>query len=274
VGTAFSPTGKVIFALRSVDKQGESNIVFEHKKDRDRLRSTLGAARYIVTEFGVANLFGKSIRERAIAMIDIAHPDHRETLFKQAKEGGYLFHDQIYLSKNIVDYPEKLETIKTFKDGLELKIRPIRPSDEDGMRRLFYNFSDESKYLRYFTTVRTMPHQNMQKYIQVDYKKSLSIVAVLQIGHSERIIAEARYASQDGKRYEMAFLVDESFHGKGIGSFLVNYLIQIAKETGIKTLYADVLRQNEKMLTVFDKASVVPKKKASADVFTLEFRLD
>ncbi|MBW1764369.1 MAG: GNAT family N-acetyltransferase [Deltaproteobacteria bacterium] len=142
VGAAATRNGKVIFAVRSIDRKGKSNIVIYHNQDNNRLRSTLGIARYVVTEHGVANMFGKSIRERVLAMIDIAHPDHKEELLRQAKEFGYVYPDQIYSIENAANYPIELETLKTFKDGLDLKIRPIKPTDEDMMRRLFYKFSD------------------------------------------------------------------------------------------------------------------------------------
>jgi len=275
VGTALSGTGKVIFALRSVDMDGESNIVITHDKDNNRLRSTFSMARYVVTEYGVAYLYGKSIRERTLAMIDIAHPDHREKLLNKAKELGYLYHDQIYRLKHAVNYPVELETAKTFKNDLELKIRPIKTTDEEMMRRLFYKFSDESKYLRYFANIRTMPHKNMQQYVHVDYDKKVAVVAVQQKGNTERIIAEGRYAAYpDGINHDMAFLVDEDFQGRGIATFMVNYLIKIAKERGIKLLSASVLPQNEKMLKVFDKAAVKPKKKIEDGVFELEFNLE
>ena len=272
-GTAFSGSGKVIFVLRSVNKNGESNIVISHDKDHERLRSTLSAARYVVTEYGVATLFGKSIRERALSMIEIAHPDHRESLFNRAKETGYLYKDQIYKSI-AANYPAKYETVKTFKDGLELRIRPVKASDEDMMRRLFYKFSDESKYYRYFTHVRIMPHKNMQQYLSVDYERIFSVVAVLQIGNIEKIVAEARYAAYpDGKTYEMAFLADEEYQGRGISTFLANYLIKIAGERNIKTLTASVLSQNKKMLRVFEKLSVEPVKSYEGETVELTFNL-
>lgn len=272
-GTAFSGSGKVIFVLKSVGLEGESNIVISHERDNDRLRSTLSTARYVVTEYGVASLFGKSNRERAISLIEIAHPDHREDLFKSAKELGYLYPDQIYRSIS-ANYPIKIETVKSFKDGLELKIRPIRASDEDMMRRLFYKFSDESKYYRYFTHVKVMPHKNMQKYLSVDYEKIMSIVAVLQQGNIERIVAEARYAAYpDNEAYEMAFLVDEEFQGKGLATFLANYLVKIAKERGIKKLCASVLTENRKMLSVFEKLTVKAEKHYDGDTIELEFFL-
>ncbi|HOP63215.1 MAG TPA: GNAT family N-acetyltransferase [Spirochaetota bacterium] len=272
-GAAFSGSGKVIFVLNSIDQNGESNIVISFDRDNERVRSTLSAARYIVTEYGVASLFGKSIRERALSLIEIAHPDHRETLFNRAKEQGYIYPDQIYRSI-AANYPTRLETVKTFKDGLELKIRPVKASDEDMMRRLFYKFSDESKYYRYFTHVRVMPHKNMQKYLSVDYDKIVSVVAVQQTGNFDRIVAEARYAAYpSGDAYEMAFLVDEEYQGRGIATFMANYLIKIARERGIKKLVASVLSQNRKMLQVFDKLSVKPAKQYDGETVELEFIL-
>ena len=274
-GTAYSGNGRVIFALRSTDRVGNSTIVVSHENSENRVRSAFSIIRYVVTEYGVANLFGKSIRERALAMIEIAHPDHREALFKKAKDAGYVYPDQIYEAGHSANYPMEIETMKTFKDGLELKIRPLKQSDEDMMRRLFYTFSDESKYLRYFTNIRTMPHANMQRYCQIDYSKVLSVVAVLQRGNSERIIAEGRYAEYpEEKTHEMAFLVDEEFQGKGIGSFLVNYLIKIARERGLPKLSASVLRKNSKMLDVFKKAEVAPRIMPAEDVYELDFVLD
>jgi len=272
-GTAFSGSGKVIFALNSIDQNGDSNIVISFDRDNERVRSTLSAARYVVTEYGVASLFGKSVRERALSLIEIAHPDHREPLFNRAKEEGFIYPDQIYKSI-AANYPSRVETVKTFKDGLELKIRPIRASDEDMMRRLFYKFSDESKYYRYFTHVKVMPHRNMQKYLSVDYDKIMAVVAVHQIGNIEKIVAEARYAAYpSGDAYEMAFLVDEEYQGKGIATFMANYLIKIARERGIKKLVASVLAQNRKMLEVFEKVSVKPVKQYDGDTVELEFNL-
>jgi acyl-CoA hydrolase/GNAT superfamily N-acetyltransferase len=272
-GTAYSGSGKVIFALKSIDQNGDSNIVVSHTKNPERVRSTLSIARYVVTEYGVASLFGKSIRERVLSLIEVAHPDHREALFKQAKERGYIYPDQIYRSI-AANYPAHIETVKTFKDGLELRIRPVRASDEDMMRRLFYKFSDQSKYYRYFTSVRVMPHENMQKYLSVDYENIMSVVAVQHHGNIERIVAEARYAAYPkGDNYEMAFLVDEEFQGRGIATYLAEFLIMVARERGIKKLSALVLAQNTSMLAVFDKLSVKPVKHYDGDTIELEFYL-
>lgn len=272
VGAAFAKRGSTIVALQSIDPTGSSNIVIYHDEDPGMVRATLGVTRYVVTEYGIANLFGKSIRERVLALINIAHPNHREYLLKIAKMNGYVFPDQIYVKADALNYPESLETVKSFKDGLMLKLRPIKSTDEDMMRRLFYQFSDESKYLRYFAKISMMPHREMQKYVNIDYDKILSIVAIAEADRAERIVAEARYArSPDDDAYEVAFIVDDQYQGKGIATFMLNYLLKIAKDRGIKKLMANVLPENEKMLHVFKKSTAEVHSKFSNGIIEVTF---
>lgn len=275
VGAAFARRGRSIVVLNSVDQEGKSNIVIKHNHEADMARATLGVTRYVVTEYGVANLFGKSIRERVISMIEIAHPDHREALLEEAKKLGFVYKDQIYSADHSSNYPEDVEITKTFKGNLDIKIRPIKPSDEDKMRDLFYLFSDEAKYLRYYSRISAMPHKNMQRYVAVDYDKTLSIVGVVEKGRTQKIIAEARYAyyESDGS-YEMAFIVDEEYQGRGIATFLMEYLIEIARKRGIKTLSASVLYENSKMIKVFKNASVKPEVIVEEGVLVFKFNLD
>jgi RimJ/RimL family protein N-acetyltransferase len=259
MAASLSRNGKSIVTVRALDREGNSNIVIFHN-GHEHVRSTLGTTRYVVTEYGIANIAGKSIRERALAVIDIAHPDHRDALIRQAKEAGYIYGDQIYVTKYAADYPFFMETVKTFSKNQDIKFRPIKPSDEDMMRRLFYGFSDKSKYLRYFTPIRIMPHIKMQPYVNIDYNKILSIVGTIQHKGNERIVAEARYAYDDERdQYEMAFVVDDEFQGMGIARFMFDYLLSIARERGIKRLYAVTMSQNEKMAKVFLSTQFQPQ---------------
>lgn len=255
LGAARSRNGKSIVVLRSTDRQGKSNIVISHTDPKKWIRSMLGTAQYVVTEYGVANLIGKSIRERALALIDIAHPRHRRRLLKGAKASGILYPDQIYNVKNSVNYPYDLELIQSFGKDLSARIRAIKPSDEDMMRRFFYNFSEESRYLRFFSRISAMPHKKMQTYVSVDYVSSLSLVAIINQRGTERIIAECRYAyDAHNDCYEMAFLVDDEFQGHGIGRFLVGYILKIARKNGIRRVRAVVLPGNRNMVNIFNHA--------------------
>ena len=91
------------------------------------------------------------------------------------------------------------------------------------MRRLFYRFSDESVYYRYFTAIKTMPHSRMQEYVNVDYRKAMSIVGLVGEVGAGHIIAEARYVKDPKSNFaEAAFVVDEEYQGLGIAGFCFN----------------------------------------------------
>ena len=93
-----------------------------------------------------------------------------------------------------------------------IRFRAIKPSDEEGMRHLFYRFSDETSYYRYFHSIRTMPHAKMQEYVNVDWSRDLSIVGLVGEEGKGRIIAEGRYLSiPDSLLAELVFVVDEHF---------------------------------------------------------------
>ncbi|MCU0849495.1 MAG: GNAT family N-acetyltransferase [Spirochaetes bacterium] len=269
-----SRDGKVIVGLRSQDQNGESNIVINHSISSIRHRCSLGTVRYVATEYGIANIFGKPIRERVLTMLEIAHPDHRQKLFDEAKANGLVFSDQIYIIENTFKYPYSLEKTASFKNDLPVKFRPIKPSDEDKMRRLFYQFSDEAKYLRYFSAIRTMSHKEMQRYVNVDYEQDLSIVGIIQERGTERIIAECRYSYYKNENiYETAFIVDEEFQGIGIATFMLDYLLLIAKERGLERLSAYVLARNDKMISIFEKSRISPRVIDDGDKLRYDFYL-
>jgi acyl-CoA hydrolase/RimJ/RimL family protein N-acetyltransferase len=253
-GAAFSRGGRTIFALPCRNRKGESNILVSIA-DYPNQFTNQESLDMVVTEYGIACLTGRTIRERAQAMIDIAHPDDRTALVEQAKEANLLYRDQIFLAESGHFYPEHLARTETLKDNLKVHFRPIKPSDEDGMRRLFYRFSDQAVYYRYFCRIKAMPHGKMQEYVNVDYRRTMSIVGVVQEEGVERIIAEGRYVRLPDRPYaDTAFLVDEAYQGRGISTCLLNMLIRIAREQGgIEGFRADVLLDNKAMLRVFEK---------------------
>ena len=114
---------------------------------------------------------------------------------------------------------------------MEIRFRPIRPSDEEEMRRLFYRFSDESVYYRYFSSLKAMPHTRMQTYVNVDWSDVMSIVGVAGKPGLGVIVAEARYlVNPDGRQAEIAFVVDEAYQSLGISTYLFKLLVRLAKE--------------------------------------------
>ncbi|MEW5725243.1 MAG: GNAT family N-acetyltransferase, partial [Thermodesulfobacteriota bacterium] len=268
-GAAFSRGGKTIFALPSRNLRGQSNLLVSVKDYPNQL-SIAETLDFVATEYGVAALPGRTVRERALALIDIAHPDDRADLVGQAKAAKILYPDQIYLTGSGQVYPEEVACAQTFKGGLEVRFRPIRPSDEDEMRRLFYRFSDEAVYYRYFSPVKSMPHARMQEYVNVDFRRTMSIVGLVGEAGAGRIIAEARYVRPpDSPFADLAMVVDEEYHGRGIASFMLQYLIRLAQERGIEGFTADVLPTNRAMWKVLEKAPCPLKAERNMDYYHL-----
>ncbi|MFZ0449199.1 MAG: GNAT family N-acetyltransferase [Desulfatiglandaceae bacterium] len=272
-GASFSAGGRTLVALPSRNLKAESNILLSVEDLPNQLsaRESLDLA---VTEYGVASLTGKTIRERALALIDIAHPDDRENLVRIAKENHLLFPEQIYLAESGHFYPEELTFTQTFKGSQTVRFRPIRPSDVDEMRRLFYRFSDEGVYYRYFSPIKTMPHAKMQEYVNVDYRNTMCIIGLVGEPGEGRIIAEARYVRIPGSFFaDMAYVVDEDYQGRGIATFLFMTLIKIAKSRDIGGLQADVLATNKSMLKVFEKAPYPVKAVLDSGIYQLKIPL-
>ena len=268
-GAELSEGGRTIFALPSRNRKGWANIRLSIKEFPNQL-TLRESIDMVVTEYGVANLRGRTLRQRAQALIDIAHPDDRAKLVEQAKGEKILYQDQIFLAECARLYPGDVSARETFKGGVKVSFRAIRPSDEEEMRRLFYRFSDEAVYYRYFSSVKVMPHARMQEYVNVDCNKVLSIVGLAGESGEERLIAEARFARHQSRPYaDAAFVVDEKYQGLGIAGFLYKMLIRLAKERGIKGLTADVLASNKAMMKVFEKGDLPVKARLEQGVFEL-----
>lgn len=268
-GASLSQGGRTIAALPSRNKEGRSNILLSIKDYPNQFNYTEGLD-LVVTEYGAAALTGKTVRERALALIDIAHPEDRAELVKAAKERNILYRDQVYLEESGKRYPYDISCTQTFKDGLVVRFRAIRPSDVDEMRRLFYRFSDQSVYYRYFSPIKTMPYSKMQEYVNIDYHNTMSIVGLIGEPGSGKIIAEARYVKHPDRPYaDVAFVVDEAFQGKGIATYLLLSLIKIAKDRGLEGFTADVLATNMSMLKVFEKAPYPVKAVLDSGIYEL-----
>ena len=269
-GAELSQGGITIFALPSRNRKQASNILMS-VRDFPNQFSVRESVDMIITEYGVASLSGRTVRERAQALIDIAHPDDRENLVVQAKKEKILYKDQIFLKESAHLYPAEIASQHTFKGDVIVRFRAIKPSDEEEMRRLFYRFSDESVYYRYFSPIKTMPHAKMQAYVNVDFSQTLSIVGLVGEPGQGHIIAEARFQKHPQRPYaDVAFVVDEAYQGIGIATYLYRMLTRLAKDRGILGLTADVLASNKGMMKVFEKGQATVHAKLESGAYHLE----
>jgi len=253
-GAEISRGGFTIFALPSRNREGRGNIRISIEEMPNQLNMP-DSVDMIATEYGIASLSGRTLRERAQALIEIAHPDDRPDLVEAAKAEKILYTDQIFLAESAHLYPSEISERHTFKNDTIVRFRALKPSDEEEMRRLFYRFSDEAIYYRYFTPIKTMPHAKMQSYVNVDYRNVLSVVGLVGPPGQGRIIAEARFARHKDKPYvDVAFVVDADYQGLGIATYLFRMLARLARQRGARGMTADVLATNHAMLKVFEKS--------------------
>jgi acyl-CoA hydrolase len=272
-GAELSPGGRSIFALTSRDPNGKSNILVSIA-DLPNQFGAFESVGAIVTEYGVAYLVGRCVRERAQALIDIAHPEDRKALVQAAKAKKILYRDQIFLAESARLYPANIATTETVKGDLKVRFRAMRPSDEEGMRRLFYRFSDEAVYYRYQHSVSSMPHAKIQEYVNVDWSQDMSIVGLVGEEGKGRIIAEARFIKIPGSPLaEVVFVVDEQYQRLGIASLLYKMLIRQAKARGIKGFLAEVLSSNLGIMNVFRKGDLPVKAHLESGVYHVKIPL-
>ena len=273
-GAEISTGGRTIFALPSRDTKGHPNIVVSVKDYPNQfpLRESVDL---VVTEYGVARLHGYSLRERAQALIDIAHPDDRPLLIEQARNRRIIYPDQVFIPESAYMYPDDIDETRSFKNNVRIHFRPIKPSDEEEMRRLFYRFSDRAVYYRYFGHVKSMPHAKMQDYVNVDWSRTMSIVGIDESDDCSRVVAEARYIKENVRPMaEIVFVVDEAYQGLGIASFLFRLLMRLAKERGVQGFTADVLFSNQAMMKVFRKGAPSLSAQLQDGIYQVEIPLN
>lgn len=248
-GAAMSVDGLSVVVLTSLRADGSSRI-------RPSLSEGAGVAvtragvRTIVTEYGVAYLHGLSLSERAMALIDIAHPNHRDELLTAARELGLISQDQIQAPLFTGVYPEQYERQMTLKDGTQVLVRPVKPTDERLVQEFFYAMSDREVYYRFLHTIKAFPRKDMQRMVNVDYHREMPVVAVSgKLGHEE-VAGVARYILGHDDQPEVDFAVKDTFQGKGLGRAMMNTLVEIAQGRGFKGLNAYVMPDNQASLRI------------------------
>ena len=273
-GSARSRGGKAIIAMPSTAADETISRIVPHLTEGAGVVTTRGDVHYVVTEHGIAYLHGKSIRERVLSLTNIAHPKFRNMLIEAAKKQNYLPPDQIELAWEQVRYPEELERYETLKDGTQIFFRPVKPTDEPAMSEMLYSLSRESVRTRYFTYTMTFPHRAVQQLTNIDYRNDLAIVGCVPSPSGQEIVAVAQYYldPQTGSA-EIAFLVQDEWQKRGMGTFLLEYLAQTARQRGVKRFYAKVLPTNRPMLNIFHNSGYNVSTSFDGEAYSVEFEL-
>lgn len=270
-GAALAPRGKTILVLQATAQDETVSRIVPFLKEGAGITLTRGDIHYVVTEHGIAYLHGKNIRERAMALISIAHPKFRPALIEEARRAALIYSDQRFIGGRGGEYPEELERLTTSKSGVKLLIRPVRISDEPLLKEFFYSLSETTAYRRFMSTRRGLPHEALQEFfVVIDYTKQMVMLAVVKEREREIVAGVAQYRGREGSHTaEVAIVVKDEYQNQGIGIGLLEHLTRTARRQGLLAFSAEVLRENRAMLHLFEKMGFVIEREILPDAYSL-----
>ncbi len=236
-GAARSKNGKPIMVLPSTATMKDGTTfsrIVPYLQPGAGVVVTRGDVHYIATEWGLAYLYGKSIRERVLEMINIAHPDFREELLEHAKKWNYIYSDQtlpVSIDGRISIYPEKYETKLELRNGKTIKIRPVKPTDERMIQELHYSLDDEDRYFRFFTPMKDFRHKKIQPLVNIDYTTNMILVGEYNLRGKDKIIAiGAFFKTFQASFGEIAFVVHRDWRNLGITKYFLNNTVGLINQ--------------------------------------------
>jgi len=270
-GAALAPGGKSILALPSTAINDTISRIVPSLQEGTGVTLTRGDVHYVVTEYGIAYLHGKNIRERAMDLIAIAHPKFRPWLIKEAKKRLLIYKDQAFIPGVNGIYPVSLETFRTTRSGLNILLRPVKIGDEPLMKDFFYALSNDSMYRRFMSVRMDMPHERLQEFGIVDYASRMMILAIVESDSKENIAAIGQYEINEKMHTaEVALVVKDKYQNMGVGHDLLTYLTRLARGRGLLGFTAEVLVENKSMLNLFKKMGFDMEKRSEDGVYEMQ----
>jgi GNAT superfamily N-acetyltransferase len=272
-GAVQSPGGKSILMLPSTSMQGKKSRIVPLLEDT-AVAASRGDVHLVVTEFGAVNLFGKSLQERAMAMISIAHPEFREELFFEAKKMGLLSTERTLNESIHGVYPIHLEeTIHI--EGVQVTVRPAKPVDERRIQEHFYNLDKDDVVARFFHEKTSFLKEEVEGVSQIDYVKDLTVVAVVGEFGFGRVVGIGEYLIDPATNIaEIAFSVSKDYQKKGMGKILIRKLASAARENHISGLVAFTSPRNRGMIKLFNQLPYKVQSSFDGDMLTLRCMFD
>ena len=270
-GAVLAPGGKTILAIQSTAEYGEVSRIVPFLREGAGVTLIRGDIHYVVTEYGIAYVHGKNIRERAMELIAIAHPKFRPWLIEKAKEANLIYRDQAFIPGKRGEYPEHLESYRTTSKDFSVLLRPVKISDEPLLKDFFYSLSDQSLFRRFISVRKDMPHERLQEFVIIDHTKEMVILATVKDEEAERAVAVGQYGiNGETHAAEVALVVRDDYQNKGIGTELLSYLTYLAKRAGLLGFTAEVLVENKPMQHLFEKMGFDTQRKTDQGVYELK----
>jgi acyl-CoA hydrolase/N-acetylglutamate synthase-like GNAT family acetyltransferase len=272
-GAKRSPGGKSILMLRSTTPDGKQSRIIPQMCNEAVVVSR-GDVHYVATEYGVVNLFGKSLQERVIAMISIAHPKFRDELFEAAKEMRLVGPERTLGEAARAVYPVNLED-SVVVDGETITIRPAKPVDERRIQEHYYHLGKDDVFLRFFHEKNSFERWEVEGKSQIDYKKDLTLIAIIGESGFGRVVGVSEYLLLvESNMAEVAFTVSKDFQGKGLGKIFLRKMAEAAREQGISGLMAYTATHNQAMIHLFKTLPYKIRTAFDGEAVTLSCKFD
>jgi len=267
-GAAMSEGGKSILMMTSTMDHGQKSrivpLLTEHAVVVPR-----GDVQFVATEYGLVNLFGKTLQERVMALVSIAHPDFRDELFAAAKEMGLVDSKRKFNQANKGIYPFKYEETIIIKN-IPITFRPAKPVDERFIQEHYYTMNRGDIVSRFFHEKRNFAYDQIETTYDIDYINDQTIVATIGELGFEKVIAVGEYFRDTTiNMAEVAYSVSKEYQGMGIATILQKKINQAAIDNGIKGLMAYISPHNKSMISLFHKQPYKVKTEKNEDVLIL-----
>lgn len=251
-GALASRDGMAIVCLASQTPDGRSAIRPDFEPG-EAVTISRADVHWVITEYGTAYLFGRSLAERAVALMEIAHPDDRTSLLEAAVAKGLVGPAQQQRSRSA--YPVAEERDVRLRDGRAVRVRPTRTSDSRAMQELFFRLPEEDVRTRFFQKLTSLTDAAAQHLCSIDYEEEMAFAAVVGPPEQERIVGTSCYYLNPATGLaEASYMVDPDWQGVGLGSVLHTRMVEYASAHEVRGFRADVLVGNASMLRLFERA--------------------
>jgi len=272
-GAKGSRGGKTIMVLPSATMDASKSRIVPALTEGAGVVTTRGGVEYVVTEYGVACLQGRSLRERALALISIAHPDFRDQLMEAAHKINYLEKDARRSATSRAIYPHDWEYSQTFIGPGRVFFRPAKSTDVRVVKEFFYSLPRDEAYFRFLSLMKVFPYYDVEAMVNIDYHMKMCILGFAGEMGSERIISLAHYHLDDETMAaEVDFAVHPDYTHNGIATSMVRHIAEKGKQRGVKTIVS--YTGNEGVFGVFRKLDYVMESSLSAGIYEIRVRLD
>lgn len=260
-GAALSSEGRPIICLASTTDDGKQSGILPFFSEGDGITLAGSDVHYVVTEFGTAFLFGKSITEKALALIEVAHPSFRPWLLEEAKRLQYLRLDQDLKCKSDgtleCSYPQGEDREVELKNRARIVVRPSKASDVTGLQDLFYKLPPQDIYTRFFRHLKKLSVPEAEKFCNVDYENEMAFVVTKGVREQEKIIGSAFYVKDPSTNTaEVAYMILPEWHRMGLGTIMQQRMAEYAKSKGVKGFRATIMSDNTAMIKLAQKCGV------------------